>query len=216
MIACFLGGSNFRPPHGSRRPPDHGTLLCVTKAQASSKRATDKSKATGGLHELSWQEFDRLSRKLAEEIRPFHPELVIGIAKGGIFLGGALAGLLGLDFQPVRLVERSRDRRGPGQTPLRQDMPPEVKGRRILLVDDVSQSGNTLKLGKKQAEQAGAKAVRTSTLLLRLGGGRRLGPRPNYFAIESEDLVVFPWDYELSYQGPGQPTEDGDPETFGA
>ncbi len=153
---------------------------------------------------------------MAEEIRHFHPELVIGIAKGGIFLGGALAGLLGLDFQPVRLVERSRDRVSPGQAPLRQDMPPEVKGRRILLVDDVSRSGNTLKLARKQAEQAGAKEVRTATLLLRLGSGKRLGPRPNYFALESEDLVVFPWDYELSYQGSGTPSDDGDPESFGA
>jgi uncharacterized protein len=191
----------------------------VAKRLTVPNRPADSSKATGrGLHELSWQEFDRLSRNLAEEVRPFHAELVIGIAKGGIFLGGALAGLLGLDFQPVRLVERSRDRRVPGQAPMRQDMPPEVRGRRILLVDDVCQSGNTLKLAQKEAKAAGAKAVRTATLLLRLGPtGKRLGVKPDYFAMETGDLVVFPWDYELSYGGghTGHP-EDGDPDTFGA
>jgi uncharacterized protein len=189
----------------------------VAKRPTVPKRPADSSKSIGrGFHELSWQEFDRLSRQLADEARAFQPELVIGIAKGGIFLGGALAGLLGLDFQPVRLVERSRDRGGPGQTPLRQDMPPEVKGRRVLLVDDVSQSGNTLKLAQKQAKEAGAKAVHTATLLLRLGpNGKRLGAKPDYYAMETGDLVVFPWDYELSYGG-AEPADDVDPETFGA
>jgi uncharacterized protein len=189
----------------------------MAQSSKTSKNHADSSKLRRGFHELSWQEFDRLSRALAEEARPFHAELVIGIAKGGIFLGGALAGLLGLDFQPVRLVERSRDPRRPGQAPLRQDMPPEVRGRRILLVDDVSQSGNTLKLAQKHAKAAGAKAVRTATLLLRLGpDGKRLGAKPDYFALETTDLVVFPWDYELAYGGGPAPTEDEDPETFGA
>jgi hypoxanthine phosphoribosyltransferase len=190
----------------------------VAKRQIASRRSADSSKASGrGLHELSWQEFDRLSRGLADEARAFRAELVIGIAKGGIFLGGALAGLLGLDFQPVRLVERSRDRRGAGQAPIRQDMPPEVKGRRVLLVDDVCQSGNTLKLAKKEAKSAGAKAVRTATLLLRLGAnGKPVAAKPDYFAMETADLVVFPWDYELSYGGTTGHPEDGDPEIFGA
>jgi hypoxanthine phosphoribosyltransferase len=190
----------------------------VAKRATVPKRPDDSSKTDArGLHELSWQEFDRLSRQLADEARAFQPELVIGIAKGGIFLGGALAGLLGLDFQPVRLVERSRDHSRPGQAPIRQDMPPEVAGRRVLLVDDVSLSGNTLKLALKQAKSAGAKSVRTAVLLLRLGPtGKRVGVKPDYFALETGDLVVFPWDYELSYGGSSGAGEDGDTEIFGA
>jgi hypoxanthine phosphoribosyltransferase len=188
----------------------------MAKSAVKAKQPDAAKGSARGFREMSWQEFDRLSRTLAEDARAFQAEMVIGIAKGGIFLGGALAGLLGLDFQPVRLVERSRDRRGPGQVALRQDMPPEVEGRRILLVDDVCQSGNTLKLAKKQAKAAGAKAVRTATMLLRLTpeGKRYSAKVPDYFALETGDLVVFPWDYELAYGGGA--VEEGDPETFGA
>src|ERR1700727_2548721 len=63
-----------------------------------------------GFRELTWGAFDALAHQLAKSIADYDPELVIGIVKGGLFVGSAVAGLLRREFIPVRLSKRSRDR----------------------------------------------------------------------------------------------------------
>ncbi|RYZ36053.1 MAG: phosphoribosyl transferase, partial [Myxococcaceae bacterium] len=66
---------------------------------------------SNGVVELTWAEFDRSVQKLARTIRQaWEPQLVVGVAHGGVFVGGALAGALGVKFFPVRISRRSRDK----------------------------------------------------------------------------------------------------------
>jgi hypoxanthine phosphoribosyltransferase len=69
-------------------------------------------------------------------------------------------------------------------------MPRELRGRRVLIVDDVSASGDTLELARTLAQKAGARWVRTAVLVRRLKGYS-----PDFAAVRTDDLVVFPWDY---------------------
>jgi len=151
----------------------------------------DRSRRTSTVPELSWAQLDALVHGLGREIvRTFQPDLVLGIAHGGVFVGGALATALSRPFQPLRISRRSRDtgvRRGPR---MRGSMPPEVKGARVLLVDDVAASGDTLTLAAKLARKAGARAVRTVTVLC-----RDQGFTPDWTALVMEGPLVFPWDY---------------------
>ncbi len=43
------------------------------------------------------------------------------------------------------------------------EMPPQLKGKRVLLVDDVASSGDTLELAKTLAGQIGAKRTETAS-----------------------------------------------------
>ena len=62
------------------------------------------------LTELSWADFDRLVQKLATAARArFKPTAVVGLVHGGVFVGGAIASALKVDFFPVRVAQRSRD-----------------------------------------------------------------------------------------------------------
>ncbi|MBX5484897.1 MAG: phosphoribosyltransferase domain-containing protein [Myxococcaceae bacterium] len=145
--------------------------------------------------EMSWAEFDRLVQSMALRLkRGFKPDAVVGVAHGGVFVGGAIASALGVEFFPVRISRRSRDR-GANQvkkSKLNGEMPKELKGRRVLVVDDVASSGDTLELAKALAEKVGAKAIETACLVC-----KEEGYRPDYLALATEDLVVFPWDYDL-------------------
>ena len=135
---------------------------------------------------------------LTREIsRTFQPDLVVGIAHGGVFVGGALAGALGRPFQPLRISRRSRDTEVRRRPSMRGSMPPEVKGARVLLVDDVAASGDTLTLAAQLARKAGAREVRTVTLVC-----RDEGYTPDWMALVMEGPLVFPWDY-------GPVAEDG-------
>jgi len=154
---------------------------------------TDRSRpGEVGVEELSWARFDGLVQALARRIRRrFAPEAVVGVAHGGVFVGGAMASALGADFFPVRISRRSRTAAQPRRSPrLVGSMPRELKGRRVLLVDDVAASGETLKLARKLAARTGARGLFTATLVARPGGYA-----PTWSALESDALFVFPWDY---------------------
>ena len=169
----------------------------------------DRSSSIGEVRELSWADFDRLVRALARSIsKTFKPDAVVGVAHGGVFVGGALASALSCEFFPVRISRRSRDNHILRSPRLYGQMPEELSGKRILIVDDVASSGDTLQLARKLAVGVGAKEALTATLVTRAGGFQ-----PGWTALSSAQLVVFPWDYQPV-------TEDArfdvDPEKAGA
>jgi hypothetical protein len=168
----------------------------------------DQSRQKTSVQELSWAEFDRAVHALAATIsKTYKPQVVVGVAHGGVFVGGALSSALGCEFFPVRISRRSRDK-GAAKPKLSGEMPRELKGKRVLIVDDVVSSGDTLELATALAQKAGAKEVDTAALVARPGGFA-----PGFCALPTDALVVFPWDYEAV-------TEDGrfdvDPDKAGA
>lgn len=173
----------------------------VLAPQAEAPRAAlgqDRSRRSHAARELTWAQFDRWIGQLAHAVRTsFDPEAVVGVAHGGVFAGGALASALGCEFFPVRISRRSRDvgtRRAPA---LSGEMPKELAGRRVLVVDDVASSGDTLELAVSLAQAVGARRVETCVLVTHPGGYR-----PGWSAEVTEDLVVFPWDYQLDLPPP--------------
>ncbi|RKH72875.1 phosphoribosyltransferase [Corallococcus aberystwythensis] len=175
-------------------------------------RDQSRQKSTGVV-ELSWAEFDRKVQKLARTIRQaWEPQAVVGVAHGGVFVGGALAGALGCEFFPVRISRRSRDKAERTQERNRpqvsEEMPPEIKGRRVLIVDDIASSGDTLELATALAKKVGAKEIRTACLI-----ARPEGFTPDHVGLSTDSLFVFPWDYEPVM---GDAHFDDDPDKAGA
>ena len=155
-------------------------------------RGSDRSDRKSAVRDLTWVEFDRMVQAMARKIqRTFHPDAVVGVAHGGVFVGGAIAAALGCDFYAVRISRRSRDKRVRKSPRLFGKMPRELKGKRVLVVDDVAASGETLKLACALALKVGAKEVSTACLVT-----QENGYQPGWTAISSDALVVFPWDYE--------------------
>ena len=101
--------------------------------------------------DLSWQAFGEASRDLAKVIAAdgFEPDLILSIARGGLFLAGALGYALGVKNLHVMNVEFYD---GVGTT---LDMPvmlPPVPSavdfseKKVLIADDVADSGRTMEL----------------------------------------------------------------------
>lgn len=156
-----------------------------------------------GLRELVASELDAACRDLAQTIvRTYEPEVIVGLVKGGVFAGEELAASLGCDFVALRLHARSRDH-GFRVPVAETGMPPSVEGKRVLVVDDVPGTGASLRAAEDAAKEAGAVDVRSATLVVRSDGFR-----PDFAALETEDLVVFPWDYEPSTGAVGSAGDD--------
>jgi len=146
------------------------------------------------MREVGWAAFGEVARALAASIaEDFHPDTVVGIAKGGVFVGGALAAALQADFQPVRIEKRRRDA---SPMPELGVQLPDLTGRRVLVVDDVASTGSTLAKARALCRKAGAREVRTAVLVK-----RPTGARPDWFALETDELILFGWDYQLDAAG---------------
>ncbi|RDI63501.1 phosphoribosyltransferase [Nocardia pseudobrasiliensis] len=101
--------------------------------------------------ELTWDLFGAASRELAEQVAAddFEPDLILSIARGGLFVAGALGYALDVKNLHVMNVEFYT---GIDQ---RLDMPVmlppvpsavDLAGARVLVADDVADTGATLKL----------------------------------------------------------------------
>lgn len=176
--------------------PDDVVIAPQAEAPRGGK-GHDSSKQKSSFRELSWTEFDGFVQKLARKIhKQYNPDVVVGVAHGGVFVGGALAAALALEFYPVRISRRSRDHQSKTVPKMFGKMPKELGGRNVLLVDDVAASGETLKLAQSLILKAGAVRVETACLLRRPSGYA-----PRFTSIVSSKLHIFPWDYEPVVDG---------------
>ncbi|BDZ65859.1 phosphoribosyltransferase [Agromyces mangrovi Wang et al. 2018] len=142
---------------------------------------------------LEWDDFATASRDLAADVlgSGFRPDVVIAIARGGLLLAGAVAYALGTKNCGSINVEfyTGVDARLPEPIvsgPMLDA--PALAGKRVLLVDDVSDSGRTLKKVVGMITDAGAD-VRTATLYVK----SQTVLVPDYTYRATDDWIVFPW-----------------------
>ncbi|WP_353815454.1 phosphoribosyltransferase [Agromyces sp. SYSU T00266] len=142
---------------------------------------------------LTWDDFGDAARSLAADVlvSGFRPDVVIAIARGGLLLAGAIAYALGTKSCGSINVEfyTGVDERLP-EPVLHPPMldAPALAGRRVLLVDDVSDSGRTLRKVVDLLSDAGAD-VRTATLYTK----SHTVLAPDYDYRRTDDWIIFPW-----------------------
>jgi hypoxanthine phosphoribosyltransferase len=149
----------------------------------------------GVLH-VSWEQFDSLCRMLAVMVSGYKPQVIIGIAKGGLLPATVLASLLRREFYPIRLSRRHNDKVVRETPELLLGPPPVVAGQHVLLVDDMVATGTTMEMGRQACFEQGASQVRTAGLFT-----HSFGPMPDYVASVSDALIIFPWDREILKAG---------------
>lgn len=142
---------------------------------------------------LTWDGFGDATRELARKIVSdgFAPEIVVAIARGGLLPGGAIAYGLGVKSCGALNVEFYTGIGTVLDTPvlLSPDLDlPSLAGRRVLLVDDVADSGRTLALAVDLLA-AHAADVRSVCLYTKPGSIAR----PDYVWSETDRWIDFPW-----------------------
>lgn len=143
--------------------------------------------------ELSWELFGELCRALAIRLgREFDPEAVVGIAAAGVIPGAVIAAMLQKDFYAIKITRRLDDAGVRERPQVLSAAPPQLGGKRVLLVDEICDTGETMRLALAAVRDVGAAEVRTATSLIHKGAYR-----PDYYALEAEGAVIFPWDREV-------------------
>jgi uncharacterized protein len=143
--------------------------------------------------ELSWEMFGELCRALALRVgRAYRPEVVVGIARAGVIPGAILASLLRVDFYSMKISRREGLEQVRERPAVLSAAPPECRGKRVILMDEIATSGDTLRLGLAALRDVGASEIQTATTFI-----RPQGYRPDYFALETTATLIFPWDRKI-------------------
>ena len=142
--------------------------------------------------EVDWEFFGELCRALALRIADhYDPEIVVGIAKAGVIPGAVVASMLQRDFASMGVTRRPEEQR----PTLVTAPPPSVAGRRVLIVDETCDTGDTLKLALAAVRERRPDDVRTAVSF-------RTGDyAPDFSAMQTEARIVLPWDREVVRDG---------------
>ena len=150
-----------------------------------------------GVRQISWDDFASLARHLAELVESFHPQLILGVARGGLFPATAVACSLRCELFPIRLTRRLDDNVVYEQPMWKVLVPPDVVGRVVAIIDEIADSGQTLAMVAKSAMSLGAVQVVTACLVSHTWAK----PAPHVSTLVSDELIIFPWDQQVLVNG---------------
>ncbi|MGI9399628.1 MAG: hypoxanthine phosphoribosyltransferase [Rhizobiaceae bacterium] len=144
---------------------------------------------------FSAEELALRNRELAEQIAlgDLKNILVLSILKGSfVFAADLIRALHAAGLAPeVEFISVSSYGAGtePGKLKLLRDVESEVRGRDILLIDDILESGNTLKFTQDLMLERGARKV-AIVALLNKGMKRKAQVHADYVGFECPDKFV--------------------------
>lgn len=128
------------------------------------------------------------------------------VMNGGMFFAALLALELGIDveFDYLHATRYRGDTRGRAITWLREPAV-ELRGRRVLLVDDILDEGPTVQAIRNWCEAHGAAEVRLAVLALKRHDRRMAGVEADYVGLEVPDRYVFGFGMDVHEQGRNLP-----------
>lgn len=158
---------------------------------------------------VSWDEINRLIDHLLVQFEQEF-EAMLMITRGGIIPGGMLAEALNVthlltaavDFPAQMESERGNLLMWPKFIQFPEDE--LLRGRRVIVVDDVWGSGRTISAVKNRVAAAGGNPY---TCVLHFNPHRNLfgTARPDYYAASTDAYIVYPWE---SDRGPDRILRD--------
>jgi len=143
---------------------------------------------------LEWIEAYELTLELCAKLREdgFEPSLIVGISRGGLVPARIASDFFGRDIRlTIVKVEFYSDIAKTQREPvISEGLRVGVEGERVLLVDDVADTGKSLALVNSLLKERGSKEVKILTLYKK--------PwtiiDPDYYARETEAWIIFPWE----------------------
>jgi uncharacterized protein len=146
----------------------------------------------------SWPEVERWADLVAAKVRAADalPETIVGLTRGGWVPARLLGDRLGVRRLVALRVQHwgvtaARD----GQARLTEGLSGDIRGEAVLVVDDITDTGESLRLASEHARSAGPRVLETAALV-HIAHAKFV---PTYHAEEiPRDAwvwVVFPWNY---------------------
>ena len=141
----------------------------------------------------SWRDLDQLTFELATQVIESNErfDLVVALAKGAWPMSRTLVDYLAIP-QLVSLGIRfySGINQRLSEPEVYQDLPVSVEGKKILLFDDVADTGESLIFASDYLLEQGATQVKTATLFFK----ERSAIIPDFYVSTTNSWIIFPFE----------------------
>jgi len=143
---------------------------------------------------VTWHKIYGLARRVAAQIRraDFRPELIVAIARGGYVPARLLCDLLDIyELTSIRIIHYRDGAAAQPRAALAAPLTAAIQGRKVLVVDDVSDSGDTL-----QVALAHLQGFHPIQLRLAVLHHKAVSPLvPDFYGqkVRSWRWIIYPW-----------------------
>jgi hypoxanthine phosphoribosyltransferase len=145
----------------------------------------------------NWEYIYGLCRDVSDQVKAsdFEPDVIVALARGGWFAGRCLCDFLGLDdLTSLKMEHYVGTAEKSGEPEIRYPMPEgSVAGKDVLVIDDIADTGGSLRHAHEYVTDRDPNAVRTGTLQLL----QTSEFEPDYVGerLEEWTWVVYPWNF---------------------
>lgn len=150
---------------------------------------------------FTWEEISRLNHKIAKNIKnSYNPDVIIAIQRGGFIPAVNLSHLLGVrDIRPLHVKRTLSD------DVMAEKVKPtirgkqslgNIKGKNVLIVDDIVGSGETIDIVQKFIINKGAKEIKTAIILINDTNLNKSEKNPiiDFWGKKINAWAIFPWE----------------------
>lgn len=141
----------------------------------------------------AWNQIYDMLLSQAQKIQnsPFTPDIIVGISRGGLIPARIHADLLEIpELTTVQVqfyVDILQTKREPS---LKQALTIQIRGKKVLLVDDIADTGRSLQFATNYLQSQAPLEIKTATLYHKPGSMTK----PAFYEKETANWIIFPWD----------------------
>jgi hypoxanthine phosphoribosyltransferase len=149
------------------------------------------------------QRVDELGREVAAAYPHHEPVTIVGVLNGCLIFLADLVRRLDLPLR-IALIQASSYRGAtttPGELRIQPDLLPDLKGRHVLILDDILDTGQTLSKLVDRIKAHAPQSLRVAVLLRKLGR-QQVPIEPDFCGFEIPDAFVIGYglDYNDEYR----------------
>jgi hypoxanthine phosphoribosyltransferase len=143
---------------------------------------------------LSWEDACDQAEIVAQKISAdgYVPDHIIGITRGGWVPAMMLSDMLGIkDLLSVRVTHWGMTGEKDAKAVLKYPLQTDLAGKKILLVDDLTDTGDSMAIAIEEIKKHKAAEVRTATLIHK----KQSRIEPDYYATKTDkwEWIILPW-----------------------
>ena len=144
---------------------------------------------------MDWNLFYKLARNVAKKINGsgYKPDLIVGLARGGWVLARVLCDLIGVkDLVSLKVEHWGITATPDGKAKLKYPFKVDLKGKNVLVVDDITDTGESMRVAVDYIQSLNPSKIRTAALR-HITSSKFM---PDYFGEEiAWRWVIFPWNF---------------------
>jgi len=162
----------------------------------------------------TWEQIYELLLNLADKVRRAHfkPDVIVGISRGGWPPARIISDLLeNPELANVKAEFYLGVAKTKGEPVITQAVSISVRGKKVLVVDDVADTGKSLRLVRSHLQEQGAVDVKIATIYYKPWSI----VVPDWYEKETSHWIIFPWERKETvrnmveqYKGRGKSIEE--------